>query len=279
MTEGSTHLDAVTSDIHPLSPDPNAALAEPDVRAIVKLLGKAITSRRDPAGVRELLMEGLCELTKADAWAWSLACAAQPGEQPVYLGMAHGGFDEERYGRLVLAAGHPDMAWISAKLLGEMREHGSHVTRLRMQIVDEESFAASGVNASLCDADIGPFIFSLRPIDERAVSTLCIYRRRCDPPFTRRESRIVHIVLSELPWLHEQGWPEDRGNSVPRLAPRLRLVLNLLLDGRSLKDMAVTLSLSQNTIAGYKKLIYSHFGVNSHAALMRRFRSGDGGDF
>jgi DNA-binding CsgD family transcriptional regulator len=265
-------------EIHRLLPDPGAALGESDVRAIVKLLGDVITSQRDFAGTKRLLVEGICDLIGAEAWTWSLGCVAEPGEQPVYLGFAHGGFDEVRYARLLLAAGHPDMAWTSEKLLSEMRQRAGHVTRTRQQIVEEATFAGSGVNAFLRDADIGPFVFSLRPIDERSVSTICLYRRKDADPFSERESRIAHILLSELPWLHEQGWPEDRGESVPKLSPRLRLVLNLLLDGRTRKEMASSLSLSEYTIAQYQKAIYNHFGVNSHTTLLRRFQMGDGGD-
>ncbi len=248
------------------------------MREIVKLLGDVIVLRKDFSGVKRHLVEGICRLVGADAWTWSLGCAAQPGEQPIYLGMAHGGFDEARYAKLILAAGHPDMAWTSEKLLGEMRQRAGHVTRLRQQIVDEPSFSGSGVNAYLREADIGPFIFSLRPIDERAVSTISIFRRRDAAPFSERESRIAHILLSELPWLHEQGWPADRGATVPRLSPRLRMVLNLLLDGRTRKEIAASLSLSEYTIAQYQKAVYGHFGVNSHTTLLRRFRMGDGGD-
>lgn len=272
------HERHMTRDFIPLSGDPDALLAEPDVRDIVRLLGDVIVSRQDFSSVKRHLVEGICALVKADAWSWSLGCLVQPGEQPIYLGFAHGGFDEARYGRLLLAAGHPDMAWTSERLLGEMRQRGGHVTRTRQQIVDEATFVASGVNAYLCDADIGPFIFSLRPIDERAVSTISIFRRKGDPPFSEREARIAHILLSELPWLHEQGWPSDRGATVPRLSPRLRLVLNFLLDGRTRKEMAASLSLSEYTIAQYQRAVYRHFGVRSQATLLRRFRMGDGGD-
>jgi len=264
----------MTRDIPPLSDDPDNLLAESDVRDIVKLLGDVLVLRQDFSSVKRHLVEGICTLVKADAWTWSLGCLVEPGEQPVYLGFAHGGFDEARYARLLLAAGHPDMAWTSEKLLGEMRQRSEHVTRIRQQIVEESTFIASGVNAYLCDADIGPFIFSLRPIDKRAVSTISIFRRKDDLPFSEREARIAHILLSELPWLHEQGWPTDRGATVPRLSPRLRLVLNLLLDGRTRKEMAASLSLSEYTIAQYQSAVYRHFGVRSHATLLRRFQMG-----
>ncbi|MFS8038500.1 LuxR C-terminal-related transcriptional regulator [Xanthobacter sp. AM11] len=268
----------MSHDASSLCPGPDDLLSVADVRAMVRLLGDVITSRQDFPGVKRQLVEGLCALVNADAWTWSLGCLAEPGAQPVYLGTAHGGLDEARYARLLLAAGHPDMAWTSQKLLGEMREKNAHVTRMRQQIIDEPAFIASGVNGHLCDADIGPFIFSLRPIDERAVSTISVFRRRDAPAFSERECRIAHVLLSELPWLHEQGWPADRGASVPRLSPRLRLVLNLLLDGRTRKEMAASLALSEYTIAQYQRAVYRHFAVRSHAMLLRRFQMGDGGD-
>lgn len=262
----------------PLPGAPDDLLSASDVRDIVRLLGEVIVSRADFSSVKRQLIDGISTLVGADAWTWSLGCLVEPGAQPVYLGMAHGGFDEARYGCLLLAAAHPDMAWTSAKLLGEMRAKNAHVTRTRQQIVDEATFVASGVGGHLRDADIGPFLFSLRPIDERAVSTISIFRREGAAPFSDREARIAHILLSGLPWLHEQGWPSDRGASVPRLSPRLRLVLNLLLDGRTRKEIAVSLSLSEYTVAQYQRSVYRHFGVRSHATLLRRFRMGDGGD-
>lgn len=268
----------MTPSSSPPTSEPGARLAEADVCAIVRLLGEVIATGHDFAGAKRQLLEGICGLVRADAWSWSLGRNAEPGEQPIYIGMAHGGFDPARYARLLLAAGHRDMAWTSERLLREMRERACHVTRMRQQVVDEAVFAASGVNAHLADADIGPFIFSLRPIAGGAVSTIAIFRRKDDPPFTERDTRIAHILLSELPWLHEQGWPGDRGATVPRLSPRQRVVLNLLLDGRSRKEMAASLSLSLHTVAQYQKAIYSHFGVRSHATLLRRFQMGDGGD-
>lgn len=268
----------MTPDTGSATTTDDAVIADSGVREIVHLLGQVIAARGDLNAVRRQFMDGLCRIVRADSWVWCLNCQATPGEQPVYLGGAHGGFDEARYASLLQAAAHPDMAWASERLLAEMRDRADHVTRTRRQIVDETAFASSGVNEYLRAADIGPFVFSIRPIDDRSVSTVCLYRRNDDVPFSDRESRIVHIVLSELPWLHENGWPTDRGVTVPRLSPRLRLVLNLLLDGRTRKDMAASLSLSEYTVAQYQKAIYSHFGVNSQTMLLRRFQMGDSGD-
>lgn len=254
------------------------ALDDADVRAIVRLLGDVATSREDLDARKRRLMDGLCELAGADSWAWSLGCGLESGMQPTYLSMAHGGFDEERFARLICAAGHPDMARQSAFLLAEMQARKTHLTRRHQQFLDSKAYRASGIFPLMCAADLGPFLASLRPIGDDAFSTIVLYRRLGQPDFTERESRIAHIVLTEVPGLHEQGWPEDRGVTVPRLAPRARIVLNLLLDGRGRKDIASHLGIAENTVASYQKTIYRHFQVSSHAALMRRFRLGDGGD-
>lgn len=259
-------------------PAPEASLAESDVRAMVRLVGEVVSSRQDHAEMKRRLLGGLCTLVNADAWVWCLGCEMEAGKMPVYLSMAHGGFDEERYAGMLRAAAHPDLAWISETMIRDMREKNTQVTRLREQLAARDELAVAGIATHMKEADIGPFLIVMRPIDDRSVSTLGIYRRATEPAFTERECRIAHIVLSEVPWLHEQGWPEDRGATVPNLSPRRQLVLNLLLEGRSRKEIATTLSLSENTVATYQKDIYGHFGVNSHATLMHRFRHGDGGD-
>jgi len=252
-------------------------LNEADVRAVVRLLGDVATSRDELAARKRRLMEGLCDLTQADSWAWSLGCGLEPGKQPTYLSMSHG-FDQERFARLICAAGHPDMARQSAMLLGEMQERKSHLTRRHQQFLDRRDYEASGIYPLMREADLGPFLVSLRPIGSDSFSTIVVYRRFGQPDFSERESRIAHIVLTEVPGLHEHGWPQDRGATVPQLTPRARVVLNLLLDGRGRKDIARHLGVAENTVAGYQKAIYRHFQVNSHAGLMRRFQTGDGGD-
>lgn len=259
-------------------PDSSPYLEDADARGIVRLLGEVATSQDGLTARKTRLMDGLCALTGADAWAWSLGCGLKAGKQPTYLAMSHGGFDEERFARLICAAGHPDMARQSALLLREMQKRRSHLTRRHQQFLDENEYRNSGIYPLMCEADIGPFLASLRPIDEDSVSTIVLYRRLGRPDFTERESRIAHIVLTEVPGLHAHGWPEDRGATVPRLTPRARTVLNMLLDGRARKEIARHLGIRENTVAGYQKAIYRRFQVNSHAALMRRFHVGDGGD-
>ncbi len=127
----------------------------------------------------------------------------------------------------------------------------------------------------LREADVGPLIMNAMPLDSDSVSAIVVYRRNQAAPFTPRESRIAHIILSEVPWLHMAGWPEDRGAGVPKLFPQQRVVMNLLLDGMDRKSIAASMDISENTVAGYVKDIYRHFDVHSQAQLMRKFLTGN----
>ncbi len=260
-------------------------LAETDVRAIVRLLGEVAALPGDHTRKKRHLMDGLCNLIHADAWVWSLACQYEAGKPPMYAGFMHGGFTEDQFPKYLAAVEHPASMAMTIPFIDEIRNYQSHLTRTIGQIsgglweyFDEKNPARFESAHLWREAGIGTLLLSSRPLDERCASGIGIYRRTGSNPFTPRESRIAHIILSEVPWLHEQGWPEDRGVTVPKLSPRQRLVLNLLLESRSRKDIASHLGISENTLAGYVKEIFRHFRVHSQAELMRRFMQGDGGD-
>ena len=92
------------------------------------------------------------------------------------------------------------------------------------------------------------------------------------------EARIAHILLTEIPWLHEQGWPEDRDVEIPRPTPRIRIILNLLLEGQTRQAIASHLNISLNRVQGYIREIYPFFGVESYAQPICRFQHGAEGD-
>lgn len=241
---------------------------------MVRLLGDVAASRGDHTTQKRLLMDGLCKLIGADAWAWTLACQFERDKPPVYVGFMYGGFSEERFPKYLHAVEHPATAALTLPLIELTRERQAQTT----QTVDEIAPGTFGTYeaAHLWEAaGVGTLLISARPLDERSASGIGVYRDAPAEPFTDRETLIAHIILREVGWLHEQGWPEDRGVTVPRLYPRQRLILNLLLEGRRRKDIAAQLRLSEHTISGYMKEIFRHFGVNSHVALMRRFQNAE----
>lgn len=251
--------------------DGNATLSEFDARAMVRLLGETIALNGGHQEKKRFLMGGLCELVGADSWAWTLGCQMKPGEGQVYVAFMHGGFDEQGYASLLQALEHPEMGPAVEAFYRALAQSEVHTTMVREEIDPQGLAYQPGPHELWVKANIGPVMLSGYPLDAKSLSAIAFYRRVGARPFSRREKQIAHLILEEVPWLHMTGWPEDRGAKVPKLSPRQRMVLNLLLDGLGRKQIAASLEISENTVAGYCKEVYRFFSVNSQAELMHKF--------
>jgi len=253
-------------------------LDEKDVRDMVRLVGEVVAVPGGHNAKKHFLMRGLCKLINADAWVWTLSCLRDPDKPQIYVSFLNGGMTEERLAKVLQAIEHPDMVGVAAKFFNEIKGKQTHLTRHRFQITDKEYYEKTGAHLAWKEADIGPTIMSLRPLDGQSSSVIALYRSYDGEEFSDRDSRIAHIVLSEVAWLHEQGWPEDRGITAPKLSSRQRLVLNLLCLGQNRKQIASGVGISIHTTQDYIKQVYRYFNVNSQTQLMNRFIKGDGGD-
>ncbi len=258
-------------------PDATPTLPEADVRRMVRLLGSVIAAPGDFQEKRRLLMDGLCDLIGASAWVWSMS-EFHPDKPPSSVGLIHGGFDEVRFARYLEAINHPAMEAVSRPSSIELQKKGTHLTRTRQQM-DVAGLLDRSAAAPLWEKlDIGPMIMSLRPMKGGGVNAIRVYRTLHEPVFDEVETKIAHIILSEVPWLHFEAFPDKQSQEITNLYPRHRTVLNCLCEGWSRKKIAEHLGLSVNTIHGYAKVIFKHFGVHSQAELLARFSVGDGGD-
>jgi DNA-binding CsgD family transcriptional regulator len=246
-------------------------ITESDSRAMVRLLGETAASQGTFKQMKAFLMNGLCELIQADAWAWTLSRRIVPGNVQAFPGYIHGGFSEQRFANFIKALEHPAMGLATASFYAEVFQSGDPTTMCNHEMDTGGAALADDVLELWQDADIGPVILSGHPVDKTSFSGLGIYRKFTDEIFSPRDRQIAHIILSEVPWLHLADWPEDRGAKVPTLFPKQRIVFNLLLDGRDRKTIAAHMAISENTVAGYARDIYRHFGVNSQPQLIRRF--------
>ncbi len=247
----------------------NSPITESEARAMVCLIAEVAGRHSDHATAKRRLMEGLCHMIGADRWVWGLTYL-QPTARSTHTCVQYGGFDKEQFAQLAQTADHPDMVALIAPFAAELERSRGQITRLRQEIDPADKFSDTEVHELFLRAGVRPLLLSARSLNERCQSFVAIYREKHREDFTFRERRIAHILLSEVSWLHGLGWPEDMGVRVPGLPPRSRTVLNLLLDGRSRKEIADELGISIHTVSGYVKEIYSAFRVRSHAELMRR---------
>ena len=248
----------------------SGVFCENDVRAMVRLLGEVIAAPGDPCERRRLLMDGLCKLVGATSWIWCLAefDAANP---PWFLGFEHSGVDEKRFAGYIEALSRPVAQSETRPPYTELMDDGPHLTLKLLDQAATDGDLRSGV-------DIGPLLISQRPVDGGGTSGLAIYRESGATHFTDREERIARIILNEIPWLDFQALPDETSPAVTRLYPRHRSVLNLLGEGWNRKKIALHLGISENTVHGYVKEIFRHFGVHSQSELLARFSKGNGGE-
>jgi DNA-binding CsgD family transcriptional regulator len=254
-------------------------LDEADVRSMVRLLGETCTLKGTINQKKHFLMEGLCRLIDIQAWAWVHAVEMVPGKLPVYVAYIHGGFSEEKLGAFIKIQSHPDMAHMSTPICRELIGRAAPLSRTLQQIVPVDEFNQASVATEWRVCGISPRLLSFHPLADGSFSGLGVYRSSEKPLFTEREARIAHIILCEVPWLHErQGPTAEVALEVPQMPRRQRLALELLLQGLSRKAIADTMDISVNTVAGYVKAIYAFFGVSSQAGLINRFFLGNGGE-
>ena len=258
----------------------DSLVSDSDARAIVRLLGEVIAAPGDHAAKKRLLMDGLCRLVDADFWLWSLLLVDEGKHEPVWAHSLTGGFEEGQYPTFWQAIGHPVTAKIHEEISSLVPVAGNHVTRNRAQFDPADRAQFRNPTGVWARADIADLVASYRMVRPGALSGIGLYRRLGRPDFDARQLRIAHIVLTEVPWLHERGWPENRieERELPKLSRRERSVLLSLTNGETPRTIAKSLKISESTVNQYVKAIYRHFRVNSRARLLHRFTAGDGGD-
>jgi DNA-binding CsgD family transcriptional regulator len=255
------------------------SLSEADARMMVRLVAEATVFGKTIAEKQTRLLSELSELVDAKAWLWNFNFKMISGIQKVYVSYAHGGFSLARFAKYLQALEHPDMGRVADAIFREVEVTDRPVTMPKYQIDPDNRASESEALKLRVNADIGHLVVSFHPTDDHFAGCVGLYRRVSEPPFTDREVQMIHIVLTEVPWLHRTRSPDDRGAKVPRLSPRQQSVLVLLLDGHPRKVISQKLGISEHTLGGYIKEVFRHFSVNSQAELMHRFLSGQVSSF
>jgi DNA-binding CsgD family transcriptional regulator len=254
-------------------------LAEDDVRTMVRLLADVAVSKGDFAEQKQALMRGLSRLVDADGWLWSVTALEAETRKPICTGLMHSGLTEDQLAGW-LEASQSNCPPPEDAPCFELTRTGQHFTRTRQQLVsDADWYAHPAVIRHRLRRGIDHFLYSVYPLKEAEMwSAIGFFRHVGREAFSERESRVAHILLSEVEWLHYAEVPGERERKVPELSPRERVVLIMLVEAHDKEKIADLLHLSPHTVKDYMKVIYKHFGVSSQLQLIHRFRFGDRGD-
>lgn len=255
-------------------PHGSGLIAEEDVRAIVRLLADVAVLDGTVADKKRHLMRGIAEFLEADSWEWVVTTGLQSGPDCVSVKRIHDGYDEKTAGLVVASQQDPDVPFPGMDTLLELTQKGSHFTMSRPEFApDEKFFDTEWYHVYGQRVMRDQFIFSLFPMSADAFSGCGLHRRDRDRPFTERESSLFHMVIGEVAWLHHADALDKQAEQLPRLTPRQRAVVTLMLEGHDRKKIAYELELSPHTVADHMKAIYRHFGVSGRSELFLRFMS------
>lgn len=253
-----------------------------DVRATYRLVGEVVELGTDPHDWWPHLLEGLRQLTGA--------AAAIGGEMEGLffldaeirvLGNFFAGFNEEDVQRFTHFMVHEK--WRTIHEAGEryyrLRGNGAPVAvrsgeqliargRWQRSELFHDYFRPSRIDDqmySFCQAPNG------RQDGVRLWNGISLHGGLGGRPFTARERRLLRLVHSELRPLIGTKVASLKGSPARPLSPRLRQTLDLLLSGRSEKQIAEQSGLAKSTVNEYVAALYQRYGVGSRAELMARF--------
>ena len=271
-------MDTREIDTHTDTQADNLVLSMEDMAAVVRLLGEVADMEAPPAARKRRLMLGLAEMISADACLWVVS-RIRDDEVVAGVEVLHEGLDEEGLTIFYQASYDQDTPMLEYEAMFRIMAQGKPATRRRQQLVDDDAwYAHPQVERYRKRIGLDQSIMSFHPLGHETWSCIGFHRTWGRPAFTPYESRLVHVVLSEIPWLHGAGCPNEAELTLPLLPRRLRIVLGLLLDGWERARIATHLSLSEATVRSYTSEIYRHFQVRSQRELIGRFRMGDGAD-
>jgi ATP/maltotriose-dependent transcriptional regulator MalT len=254
-------------------------IPEQDVRKIVRLLGKVAATRGPAAEQRRTLMNGLAEMIDADAWSWIVSRAADHNDNPAIASFMHAGLTEQQVAAYVRIMQDRKNTPVEYKSLNRLRLTKKRFTRTWDQLVTRKEWY-SPRNKQVLDAlGFEHLLYSVKILDDDGLfSGICLKRRLGRPNFAPMQRRIAHIVTGEVDWLHEDDKLGEVTLQVRPLPPSHRVVLTLLIEGQSLRQIADKLGRGYYTIKDHTKAIYQHFNVKSRPELFRHFMAGDGQD-
>ncbi|MCS7034264.1 MAG: helix-turn-helix transcriptional regulator [Phycisphaerae bacterium] len=249
-----------------------------DVEAIVHLLGNVAGMEGPIVERRRALMEGVCGLIGCDAWVWVHERFDPQTGQGVFFSVLDGGFatEQDRFDYF-RASMQPKLQKLYAPVfLDAVRRRLTHFTWTHEQILPDHLRDRPELAHYAREGRYEPCMWSIYMLSDTTLSGIGVLRQRDRPPTGDRERAIVHLILSQVDWLHRAGTDVPANQAgMPQLSGRQREVLFLLLGGQSRKEIARRLQLSSNTVADHMKSLYRLFAVRSKTQLLSRFIAGE----
>ena len=252
----------------------SASLRSRDYRAILRLVGECRDLGADPVAWRLHLLTELCAEMGGRVGAGGEA-TGMAREQFIPLSTVDVGWenDGQRQAMIDWMQRQAESRAPTALLPWRAPIIGPLIMGRDDVFTDDEWYSS----VQFCDymrrSELDHLVFSLQPVTFGSdhYCGLMIFRTLGERRFSRRHKFFLTTLHREIAPLVGRQLAAAHEPSAMQLSPRLRQVLDCLLEGDSEKQVAARLGLSPQTVNQYVKAVYRHFLVNSRAELMARW--------
>jgi len=149
-------------------------------------------------------------------------------------------------------------------------------TRRRRELVDDGVwYGGPHFNDYYREADVDDCVISRTappPESGLAMFFVRVTRALSDPAYTVREQRILRLFVAELSRLLGTKLATVSEAVSDGLSPRMREVLDHLMQGDSEKQVALKLDISPHTVHDHVKRLHKHLNVSSRGELLAAAR-------
>ena len=261
-----------------LPDDESGVLHEVDARKVIGLLGEVANLNVDHRTKKRFLMEGMAKIIHAEVWWWAhtrLPDDKLEGTPVPYLLIDDGWSDDDKRALYFQHHAHPQYPELFDSTMRDYGKRYKYFTLTRRDFIPDDTWYLSDLYRRFREpVGVDDFIYSIHLIGDGKISSMGFYRRPGAHPFSDRDRFIVHLVSSEVRWLHETGNDTPAAEYVSGMSQRMSQVLILLLFGDSKKQIAAKLHMSYHTVDDYIKRLHRRFEVSSRGELLAKFLSG-----
>jgi DNA-binding CsgD family transcriptional regulator len=252
----------------------SAYLRESDYRTIFRLIGECRDLGADPVAWRLNLLKALCARLGARVGAGGEA-TGMARQQFIPLSTVDTGWENDGQRQAMFEWMQRQAESRSPTALLPWREpiNGPQIMSRDDVLTDDEWYNSVQYCDYLRRSELDHILFSLQPVTFGSdhYCGLTMMRSLGEPKFSKRDRLFLAILHQQLAPIVGRQLAAANEPSATQLTPRLRQVLDCLLEGDGEKQVASRLGLTPQTINQYVKAVYRHFRVNSRAELMARW--------
>jgi len=247
-----------------------------DIRHVFRVLGHARELRNDPIEQDRVIVDAMTELLDAD-FGHAMHMAGFRPQAPTRIKRYTPGTIQDPNVMNYLSAWGKNSKFHDDPLISRAwAQPESVVSFSRSSIMTFDEIKHYRVYEELVEpSKLNDAIFTFFRYPNNNTRQYVFHRTVYKNEFTPRELKKANLFITELNQLYKDGLL-DTPKEIDMLPKRLAMMAHQLRTGKSQSQIALTESLSYNTVRSYTKELYNTVGVSSREELVAKLFLGQG---